>query len=143
MKKIIALNGGKHSGKDRLALKWDTNSDVHYIHPVCSRHKDLIDNFPYHQLLCSTMINGVSYNFYDSQLVDGYNVLIVDDYALKDLVETNYEVIAVWVDNPKSELSERSGRYYGKEEYDYIYNYGLDEQDTFLEQIAFDSEVMG
>ena len=135
MKRIITLTGLKQSGKVKLAETWDRNENVSFIHPV----KNPKENKDY---LASAVVNGNEYVYYQSQLVNDFNVLIVDDYTLCDLF-TNYpDVVSVWVDNPKAEPSERVNVLFIKDDFDYIYNVGLDDPDEFLEQLAFDVEMV-
>jgi hypothetical protein len=134
--KIIALVGLKNAGRVILARKWDKNANVSYIEPILNPTDR---NGEY---LASTVVNGDTYVFYESQLKNDFNVLVADDYILSDLL-TNYpDVVSVWVDNPRAEPSERVNVMYTKNDFDYTYNYGLDDPDEWLEQLAFDLEMV-
>lgn len=136
MKRIIALLGFKNSGKTILAGKWSTNNNVSFITPI---KNPLIKREDY---LASTVVNGDVYAFYEAQLVNDFNVLIADDYILSELL-TNYpHTYGVWVDNPKAEASERVNVMYSKQDFNYIFNYGLDDPDEWLEQFAIDVEML-
>ena len=149
--KIITLTGLKQSKKTKLAELWSKNENVSYIQPYTtnrdSEHLYIDKDKMYVKLgseppLHATMIDGEYYCHFKSQLNNDFNILIVDDYALKDIRE-NFDgrIISVWVDDPKGEASERVGHYYTKEDYEYIYNVGLDSPDEFLESLAFDNQV--
>ena len=155
MKQIIALSGLKQSGKVKLCELWDQNANVSYIKPFTDNPKRRFDGYSFlptkdlhkkmdeESILCSSMVKDFDYIYFQSQLINDYNLLIVDDYALKELKEIYPKIITVWVENPKAEDSGRVGVIYRKSDYDYIYNYGLDEPEEFLEQIAFDREILG
>jgi len=135
MKRIITLTGLKQSGKVKLAETWDRNENVSYIRPV--KNPKTTEEY-----LASAVVNGNTYVYYESQLVNDFNVLIVDDYTLSDLL-TNYpDVVTVWVDNPKAEPSERVNVLFTKDDFDYVYNVGLDDPSEWLEQLAFDVEMV-
>lgn len=152
--KIITLTGKKQSGKWKLANKWAKNENVSFINPYTTakkRPQDMIyldrtklaEKSNNENVLCSTIINGETYVFFESQLNNDFNIMIVDDYALGELVDTfDGEIIKVWVDNPKAESSDRNGHFYSRDYYDYIYNVGLDDSDVFLETLAFDTEMV-
>lgn len=149
--RIITLTGLKQSGKEKLAELWDNNENVSYIQPFTtnrdSEHlylskENMLVKMSEEPYLTCTMINGEYYCHFKSQLCNDFNILIVDDYALKD-IKDNFDgrVITIWVDNTKGEASERVGHYYTKSDYEYVYNVGLDDPNSFLEQVAFDNQV--
>lgn len=135
MKRIITLTGLKQSGKVKLAETWDRNENVSYIRPV--KNPKTTGRY-----LASAVVNGNTYVYYESQLVNDFNVLIVDDYTLSDLLTNYSDVVTVWVDNPKAEPSERVNVLFTKDDFDYVYNVGLDDPSEWLEQLAFDVEMV-
>ena len=152
--RIITLTGLKQSGKTRLAMKWGKNVNVSYLCPYTTNRKrpteffylsrdKMEEKMKYDTLLCSSIINGETYAYFKSQLKNDFNIIIVDDYALSELVE-NYDgrVIKIWVDSSKAESSERSGHFHTRDYYDYTYDMELDDPDEFLEQLAFDVEMV-
>lgn len=155
MKTIITLTGLKQSGKVSLAEKWDRNENVSYIKPFTDNPKKRFDDYPFlpaKQLaekvanggvLASTMVGDWDYIYFQSQLVNDYNLFIVDDYLLKELKEVYPNVISVWVEDSKGEPSDRVGVIYRKSDFDYTFNYGLDVPGEFIEQISFDKEILG
>ena len=154
MKTIITLTGLKQSGKWKLANKWDKNENVSFINPYTDakhRPQDMIylsadklaEKSNNETVLCSTMINGRTYAYFESQLKNDFNIFIVDDYALNELVDTyDGRIVKIWVENPKAEASERNGHFHSKDYYDYVFNVGLDDADEFLETVAFDVEMV-
>ena len=152
--KIITLTGFKQSGKTKLAQLWAKNGNVSYLYPYTTaskRPEDFIylsrdkmdEKKKYENVLCTTIIKGESYVYIESQLKNDFNIIIVDDYALSEIVE-NYDgkVIKIWVDSSKAESSERSGHFHTRDYYDYTYDMELDDPDEFLEQLAFDVEMV-
>lgn len=154
MKTIITLTGLKQSGKWKLAYQWDKNENVSFINPytdAVNRPQDMIyldtvklaDKTRDESVLCGTMIKGKNYVYFESQLINDFNILIVDDYALDELMQSyDGRIVKVWVENPKAEASERCGHYHSKDYYDYVYNVGLDDADEFLETLAYDVEMV-
>ena len=152
---IITLTGLKNSGKIRLAETWDRNENVSYIKPFTDNPKKRFDAYPFlptkklfekmdeEMVLATSTVNDFTYVYFKSQLINNFNVLVVDDYTLKELKEVVPNVTSVWVDDPNGEDSERVGVIYRKSDYNYIFNYGLDEPDEFIEQVAFDKEILG
>lgn len=153
MKRIITLTGPKQSGKLKLAQEWGRNENVSFINPYTSnkkREQDMIylrrdkleSKMKSDYVLGSTVVNGELYVIFQSQLANDWNVIIADDYLFSDIL-TNYNyVISVWVHNPKAEQSDRVNIMYSTDDFDYIFNYGLDSSDEFLEQLAFDVEMV-
>lgn len=154
MKTIITLTGLKQSGKWKLACKWDKNENVSFINPYTTskrRPQDMIymdkvklaDKTRDEPAICGTIIKGETYCYFESQLKNDFNIFIVDDYALDELVRSyDGRIVKVWVENPKAEASERSGHFHSKDYYDYVFNVGLDDADEFLETLAFDVEMV-
>lgn len=153
MKRIITLTGLKQSGKVKLAYKWSKNENVGLIQPYTTSKKrpqdmiylpkDKLDaKMKEEDVLCVSVVNGESYVYFKSQLVHDWNVIIADDYALSDILTNYKDVVPVWVDNTRSEASDRVNVLYSKDEFDYVYNMGLDDPDEFLEQLAFDVEMV-
>ena len=153
MKRIVTLTGLKQSGKVRLAYKWSKNENVSLIQPYTTskrRPQDMIylpkdkldEKIKNDDVLCMTVLNGEQYVYFKSQLVNDWNIIIADDYALSDILTNYKDVVPVWVDNSMAEVSDRVNVLYSKDEFDYVYNYGLDDPDEFLEQLAFDVEMV-
>lgn len=153
MKKIITLSGHKDCGKYALAEKWGRNENVGFIQPFTDNPKRRFDDFPYlpskkllakigsEPLIAMTEFKDFTYVYFPSQLNNDFNVIIADD-TIMNCIRDNYEdVVTVWVENPAAEESDRVGKY-KKESYDYVFNYGIDDPDEFLEQLAFDVELV-
>ena len=150
--KIIALNGHKNCGKVKLAEKWDKNENVTYVKPYSDKRdienyiwmdKDDLkfmvnNNIP----VASRIINEHIYSFFDEQFINDYCVVCVDDDIMKQFLASDYDVITVFVDNPKAEKSDRVETLYPKSSYYAVYNYGFDDAGEFLEQLAFDLELV-
>lgn len=149
MKKIITLTGAKNSPVDTVALKLSRNENVDYILPYTDNvHADY--DMGYHivskaslenmietdYVLQVTRLNGHTYAHFKFQLVNDYNILIVDDYGLQQ-VEKNWngKLSAVYVTG--GETSDRVGVMFGQEYYNYIIVKDTD-LDYLIEQIAAD-----
>ena len=78
MKRIITLTGLKQSGKVKLAETWDRNENVSYIRPV--KNPKTTEEY-----LASAVVNGNTYVYYESQLVNDFNVLIYIEVMFKTL----------------------------------------------------------
>ena len=151
MKRVIALSGLKQCGKWNLAYKWSTNENVSFIEPYTDNPdndeciqlntKDLLSKMDREPYLFNTNIDGFDYVCFNSQLDSDFNIVIVDDDALIQLLKNYENVTTIWVDNPKAEPSTRVGKF-KQTAYDYIFNYGIGDPDEFLEQLAFDLEMV-
>ena len=151
--KIIAINGHKNSGKVNLAEKWNKNENVSFIKPYSDNYRPLdykvisredLDFMVEHNVaLASTIVNEHIYVYFKEDFKNDFCIVCVDDIILKQFLESDFEVITVFVNNSKSEPSERVEKLYKKNDYNYIYNYGLDDSEEFLEQIAFDVDILG
>ena len=159
MKKIISITGAKNSGKLNLAMDLAENSDVEFITPYTDREipiHELAEKYgDYHyvskgtldlmikseKVISSTTIDGDRFIFFEFQLTDGYNLLILDDYALADL-RTNYKCklysIKVW--SKKQENSDRVGVYLYNHEFDAVFEYGIDNVEELEWSIENDLE---
>lgn len=151
MKRIIALSGLKQSGKWNLAYKWGTNENVSFIEPYTDNpdndeciqlsSKELLNKMDEEPFLFDTNIDGFDYVCFNSQLDNDFNIVIVDDDALTQLLKNYEKVTTIWVDNAKAEPSTRVGKF-PPLSYDYIFNYGVGDPNEFLEQLAFDLEMV-
>lgn len=151
--RIIAINGLKNCGKVELAEEWDKNFNVSFVKPYSDNmrptdyilmHKNDLEFLIEHNLSLAHETVGNHHYLYDiEQMINDFNVVCVDDLMLKQLKENeNIDLITVWVENPKAEPSERCGKLYKQSDYDYVYNKGLDDPGEFLEQMAFDLEMV-
>lgn len=151
--KIITITGLKNSKKMNLAKEWDSNENVSYIQPFTTSKKRPIgciymskDNLKFKMAeekpLSVIEVNGEFYCYFKSQLINDFNVIIADDEELLQL-NHNFDgrVVTIWFEDPKGESSDRVGKL-PKEEYDFIFNQGLDDPDEFLEVLAFQTELV-
>lgn len=135
--KIIAINGAKNTKKEVMALRLANNSAVKYVRPYSTKKsihfewvkkdvlKDMMDK---EEPLCKTIIKGEIYCFFKSQFKEDYNVVIVDDYALVDLMSNwDDEIITVRLKSKDSESSERFGSYLYDHEFDIVFNIDTDD----------------
>ena len=157
MKKIITLTGHMNCGKVKLAYDLAKNSEVSYIRPFTDKptpfgeiqeeygdfnyvsrdHLDkLIDE---ENLLSMTTIKGIRYCFFECQLQDGYNVLIVDDYGVVDIQNQwngGLYTIKVWAEGQKE--SNRVGTFLYNTDFDEIFHYGVDDVSELEWRISYD-----
>ena len=141
MKKIVTITGHRNSGKVNLASKLSENSEVYFIKPYTD--SDIVTgDFNYvskskldqmikdEELLSCTRINEHRYCFFKSQLQNGYNIMIVDDYALVDVRSRwNGSIYSIKVWNENQDDSDRVGVYLYDHEFDEVFKYGLDDVD--------------
>lgn len=151
--KIITLSGHRNCGKYALAEKCGMNENVSFIQPFTDNPKRRFDDFPYlpskrlfakigyEPLLAMTEFKDFTYVYFPSQLNSDFNVIIADDTIMNCIKDNYKDIITVWVENPAAEESDSVGKY-KKESYDYVFNYGIDDPDEFLEQLAFDVELV-
>ena len=159
MKRIITLTGHKNCGKLEIAMDLAKNSDVHYIKPYSDR-KYPIGEIPerygdFHvvssdkldkmiesdELLCMSVINDNRYCFFKSQLQEGYNVLIVDDYALADMRGKYDDIYSVKVKSKNQKDSSRVGVYLYDHEFNEVFNYDTDDVSELEWRIGYDCEA--
>lgn len=141
MYKIITLTGEINSGKYNVALDLAKNSNVSFIHPFTDNEsafeeyhivsKDALDiMIEEEEVLTETIVKGYRYVFFKSQLVTGYNVLIVDDYSLVNLREHwKGKLYSIKVISEHQRESTRIGVYLYNHEFNEVYNYGKDDFD--------------
>ena len=135
--KIIAINGAKNTKKDVIALRLSNNSAVEYVRPYSSKKtahfnwvekdilKDMIDK---EDVLCKTIIRGEIYVFFKFQFTEDYSVVIVDDYALVDLMSNwDDEIVTIRLKSKNAESSERFGSYLYDHEFDIVFNVDTDD----------------
>lgn len=139
---IITLTGHKNTKKDYIANKLCENSEVHYIKPYCDCEVTLRDDtnayYDYHQVSKEKLdsmikeyevisireINGIRFVFFEFQLDEGYNVMIVDDYSLMD-VRANYptdELFAIKLKSDDEVKSDRVDVYLYDHEFDEVFD---------------------
>lgn len=158
MKKIISLTGAKHSGKLNLAMDLAKNSDVVFIRPYTDREVPLSDiawdfcEFHYvsketldlmiksEKVLSTTTINGDRFVFFEFQLTEAYNVMILDDYAVCEVKDNYKDVFTVKVHSDKEEKSDRVGEYLFDHEFNQVFYYGIDDIDV-LEWVIYNEQT--
>ncbi len=157
MKKIITLTGHKYSGKYKLANELANNSDVVFITPYTDKQipigeiaemygeyhyvpKEYLDHLIEEEnLLSMTIINGTRYCFFECQLQNGFNILIVDDYGVVDIQNNwNGELYSVKVWSDKEEESERVGKFLYNHDFDEIFHYGVDDVSELEWRLSYD-----
>ena len=140
MKKIVTLTGHKHTKKDIIAQRLAKNSDVKFVRPFTERgvkncsDDDLVD---YNVVLPSALDEMIDsedvltitkrgkyrYVFFKFQLTSTYNVLIVDDYQLKDIKDVwDDEIYTVKLTSKKEVESDYVGEYYFNDEFDEVFD---------------------
>lgn len=150
MKKIVTITGHKNSGKVNVASKLCENSEVYFIKPYTDSEivtgdfhfvskNELDQKIKDDELLSCTTINGHRYCFFKSQLQVGFNVMIVDDYALVD-VQNRWggEIYSIKVWNDNQEDSDRVGVYLYNHEFDEVFHYGVDDIEDLEWRIGYD-----
>ena len=156
MKMIITLTGHKHCGKEYIAEKFGMNADARVVTPYTDKpvtsDVEQSSYFDYHfvsrdkldkmiengSVLCSTIINGNRYVFFEWQLIVPYNVLIVDDYQLVDL-QSNWKgkIYTIKVISKNQVESDRIGEYYYNHEFDEVFDYDMDSYDELEARISY------
>lgn len=141
MRKIITVTGHKNCGKDIIAQRLSKYENVTYIRPYTDRelpqNAEPIDLEKYHyvlptvmedllrdeKVLAKTEVNGHLYVFFEFQIMEGYNVLIADDYAVIHIKDNFDDVVTVRVVSEKETESDRVGEYLFAHEFDYFIDY--------------------
>ena len=159
MKKIVTLTGHKDCGKVKIAEELSKNSDVYYLKPYTDRpvpngvYEEMIGDYHFidkeeldqmikdDKLLSCTTLNGHRYCFFESQLEEGYNIMIVDDYALVDVQNRyNGELYSVKVFSDKQTESDRVGVYVYNHEFDEVFNYDTGDISELEWRIGYDCD---
>lgn len=146
--KIITITGHKNTGKVYLARKLATNSGVDYIIPFTDKEfkgdkpqeyydlqfvdpVELDDMIKKNDVLISTVIDDDRYVVFKSQLTNNYNVLIVDDWQLTDLMSNwDGELYTIKVKSKNQKKSDRVDVYLFDHEFDEVFD--MDYDDYYL-----------
>ena len=145
--KIIAINGGKHSRKDALAMKLSENSDCVWINPFTDKkvpfdedmneydshnhmsEDNLSDMIERREVLALIELDGSRYVFFKEQFSADYVVILADDRILEYLKKNwNGKMVTVRCRSKDEVESDRCQL--PDKEYDYIFNYDSDDYDT-------------
>jgi len=153
MNKVVTLTGGKYAGQLTLAYKLGANSDAEFVKPYTDREvpigvdpdtigdyhfvsKDVLDKMiDEEEVLCSTEINNARYVIFIKQLVNDYNILVVDDYQLLDVKRRWSNLFTVKVHGRNEESSDRVDVCFRDDEFDEVFMFGVDDFDILEARI--------
>lgn len=138
MNNIISLTGNKSSGKLELGLKLAENTAIGFVKPYTDRPSDdlWIDCYNFvssekldglieeREVLHQTKIGKWRYVFFTDQLVNPYNIMILDDYGVVD-VNSKYKknMYTIKVTSKHEKPSERVGVYLYDHEFDEVFEF--------------------
>lgn len=137
MNNIVSITGNKHSGQTKLAFRLSENSAVSFIKPYTDRPVDDLWSDCYHfvskekldellderEVLTQRLVNGHRYVYFKDQLTSSYNVMILDDYGVADVM-TNYtmNVYSIKVTSKNEKPSKRVGVYLYNHEFSEVFD---------------------
>lgn len=144
--RFLVINGSEHTGKDVLAQELSRYEGFEYIEPYTTNEEhSRIWNTPYVKAdkmrvlmgenvpLVSTYVNDEIYVYFKEMMSEtDYNVLILDDDGLKQLLDNCPEdsIITVRITKPGT-CSCRSGSIYCNKDFDILIEY-----DAFISESA-------
>jgi len=141
LKKIVTITGHMNTDKVSIAQKLAKNSDVQFIKPYCGMdmpmgiepHENEYLNFVLppvledmkrdENVLFITEIKNREYVVFEFQMVSNYNVIVVDDEALKSLHENwDGEIYSIFVRSKNQKTSERVEKLFTPHGFDEIFD---------------------
>lgn len=140
--RIIALNGARNTGKDYIAKILSKDEYTEFILPYTDKKaylgvdpertggyhylkKDVLDEKIGKELVLSlTTVKDYRYVYFKSQLINGDNVLILDDNAITHLKQeySSDELLTIRLKSKNSKPSDRFDCYLYDHEFDIVYD---------------------
>lgn len=149
---IVTITGAKNSGQLDVALKLAENTAVNFVKCYTDRERNhllwedcyifvskeeldtLLDE---REVLYQTVLNGDRYVFFKDQVTHEYNVLIVDDYGVVELMKYRPYFYSIKVVSSNEKPSSRVGVYLYNHEFDRLFQYGVED----IEDLEADIEA--